>query len=699
MKKHLANGTFYSYQPEFFHLPPRQSSEPPSATSLRPHFTFELSSPLSEDDAYQFFEVKGKQPKTDSNAMRLSLSTQPTPRQLLDPKGFEKTQKWEESGISRAIAKPNSVYASTHGDQHPKGKPDVNNTGLHKRDFDDYQGQGMGGLIERIHNVSQREERPPKRQKSEVFEAEDTEKKPTFIGGGKGGEIGEYMRQKKKEGLEESGAVSSIVDLTGGMFAYEQHYLGSGLTIIPGDDEEEIVLVSDSNEKEVCYGRLEGTKVHAHQLPCPNGKAVFLSKAQWPSMKLQLRRYPGKDSIIRVIDPQGKDFGNVDVRTSLALAKIMDSKNPKFRPQARLTARNRKNDEYPSKECSEYLDMTVNLYGPKSKAQVVGKFLSQKNLWLRPPFMVDANTEILNPHAPVVAVSRTSNSGAHLANAGPGSGYVTRTVEEVRSDVIGMFDSLQQSENLPEADTDRRVTTELLSHQKQGLYFLTEKEKGRVFSEVEENNNSLWRLKLHDNGRRSYYNVITGKEERTKPPEVLGGILADMMGLGKTLSILALVVGSLQESKDWASQSCSEMDGEKPLIRNSKATLLVSPLSTVANWEDQIATHIEPKTLNYYVYHGGNRVRDIDELAKYDVIITTYSIVSSEFMGRGNKKRDLNPLLQTNFFRIVLDEAHMIREQSTRQSQAICALSAQRRWAVTGKSSRQQGSFLYHVSI
>ncbi|KAL9630440.1 MAG: hypothetical protein Q9164_006412, partial [Protoblastenia rupestris] len=126
------------------------------------------------------------------------------------------------------------------------------------------------------------------------------------------------------------------------------------------------------------------------------------------------------------------------------------------------------------------------------------------------------------------------------------------------------------------------------------------------------------------------------------------------------------------------------MDCDKPLIRNSKTTLLVAPLSTLANWEDQIAAHVQPGTLKYYVYHGANRISDLNQLAKYDMVITTYSIVSSEFLGRGNKKHGMNPLLQTNFFRIVLDEAHMIREQSTRQSQAICALSAQRRWAVTG---------------
>ena len=447
-------------------------------------------------------------------------------------------------------------------------------------------------------------------------------------------------------------------------------------------DEEEVVLISDSREQDVCYGRLEGTKVHAHQLPAPSGKAVYLTRGQWPMMKLKLKRLPGKDSIIRVIDPMDKDFGNVDVRTSLGLARIMDSKNPKFRTQARLNTRPMRPGDYAEKECSEYFDMTINLYGPKNRAPALGKFLSQKNIFLRTPFMVDSGVEVVNPHAPIGAPPRTSLS-ASIASSGLAHGYVTRTVEEVRNDVIGMFDSLEQSETLPELDADPRITTELLNHQKQGLYFMTNKENERTFSDKEESNNSLWRLKYHPNGQRSYYNVITGTEERIKPPEVLGGILADMMGLGKTLSMLSLIVGSLEQAQQWGEQPAPDVDGAKTLIRNSRTTLLVSPLSTVANWEDQIATHIKPKTLKYYIYHGGNRIADIDELAKFDIIITTYSIVSSEFMGRG-KKKNINPLLQTNFFRIILDEAHMIREQATRQSQAICTLSAQRRWAVTG---------------
>ena len=88
-----------------------------------------------------------------------------------------------------------------------------------KRDNDDQMdGQGMSSFIERVHNVTQREERPSKKQKRDAFDDDDQEKKAIHGGGGKGGEIGEYMRQKKKEGLAESGTMSTIVDLTGGWY-------------------------------------------------------------------------------------------------------------------------------------------------------------------------------------------------------------------------------------------------------------------------------------------------------------------------------------------------------------------------------------------------------------------------------------------------------------------------------------------------
>ena len=149
------------------------------------------------------------------------------------------------------------------------------------------------------------------------------------------------------------------------------------------------------------------------------------------------------------------------------------------------------------------------------------------------------------------------------------------------------------------------------------------------------------------------------------------------MGLGKTLSILSLITDDVSwcVAREWANQ--------KPY--RSRATLLVCPLSTIANWEEQLHRHVEPGVLKHYVYHGPNRTQKIDELAQYDLVITTYPTVAHDVSPRmplaPSKTR---PLEKIKWFRIVLDEAHCIRTQNTKQSQAICGLTAKRRWAVTG---------------
>jgi len=51
---------------------------------------------------------------------------------------------------------------------------------------------------------------------------------------------------------------------------------------------------------------------------------------------------------------------------------------------------------------------------------------------------------------------------------------------------------------------------------------------------------------------------------------------------------------------------------------------------------------------------------------------------------RKRKQIDNSPLFQIKWLRVILDEAHVIRDHKTRQSQAAAALHAERRWAVTG---------------
>ena len=406
-----------------------------------------------------------------------------------------------------------------------------------------------------------------------------------------------------------------------------------------------------------------------------------------------------KTTVIYCVDSSREIIGCVDVSTSIGLAPLLDSKFG-IRTASRILTRQRQTGDLPcGADESRRYGLDLNLYGPKKYALQVGRHLSQKQLYLRTPLFVDAGTQVYNPHEiqrPPPPPSRA------LASYGSRVQGPTRTTEEIRNDVLGMFDSLTKSENLPEMESDPRITTELLKHQKQGLYFMTNKEKERVYGVEEKGNGSLWRLSIGPGGQKSYYNVITGQEEHQSPPQVLGGLLADMMGLGKTLSVLSLIVHTLDDASEWAKLTpgvpqhndqghtkkgrSSHLPACEPtsLIQNSKATLLVSPLSTIANWEDQLKQHVKPGTLKYYIYHGASRTKDIKRLSEYDLVITTYGSVASEFNHRCRKKQGTYPLEEINWFRIVLDEAHMIREQSTQQSKAICRLAAQRRWAVTG---------------
>ncbi|KAF4625000.1 hypothetical protein G7Y89_g13166 [Cudoniella acicularis] len=644
-----------------------------------------------QDDAYEDAWTGQPIPNVPRNANGAPAfaASNWNPTALLNPRSLHQPQK-----VQSAFSSNNPTPQLAFQFDSPEGTrelshahPSSNHTENGQNGFAVYANgngemRGMGHMLERMHNVADRSLIPQKRRKVHD-ERNDDIRKAEFTGGGKGGVLGQYMKDKREEGQRDAASKGGLVDIS---------------TI---DDDDEVEIIADPGDKEVCFGRIEGADINAFKVPTPRPGVAAVSSGFWPQVKINLRRRQGERSnIIHAVDSTREIIGCLDVNTAIGLVPLLDSKFA-IRTAARILTRpRREGDKPPGSEVSTRYNLDLNLYGPKKYAMQIGRHLSQKQLWLRTPLFVEAGIQLLNPHTierpPQVASRPPGTYGSR--QQGP-----VRTTEEIRNDVLGMFDSLEKSENLPELDPDPRITTELLRHQKQGLYFMTNKEKERVFCADEKGNSSLWRLNINGTGQRSYYNVITGQEERNSPPQVLGGILADMMGLGKTLSILSLIVHSLDtDAQQWAAMSpCAEKDDRElcqvrkgktalpkieqtPLVRNCKTTLLVSPLSTIANWEEQIKQHVKPGTLSYYIYHGSGRIKDINKLAEFDLVITTYGSVASEFNYRSKKKAGNYPLEEMNWFRIVLDEAHMIREQATQQSKAICRLQASRRWAVTG---------------
>ncbi|MFC8848122.1 SNF2-related protein [Micromonospora sp. NPDC057141] len=134
----------------------------------------------------------------------------------------------------------------------------------------------------------------------------------------------------------------------------------------------------------------------------------------------------------------------------------------------------------------------------------------------------------------------------------------------------------------------------------------------------------------------------------------LGGVLADDMGLGKTVQLLAL------------------LSGDPP---DAGPTLLVCPMSLVGNWQRE-AARFTPK-LRVHVHHGAERARGDDFVAAVhaaDLVLTTYSVAARDAVG----------LAGIDWLRVVVDEAQAIKNASTRQAEAVRALPARHRIAVTG---------------
>ncbi len=133
-----------------------------------------------------------------------------------------------------------------------------------------------------------------------------------------------------------------------------------------------------------------------------------------------------------------------------------------------------------------------------------------------------------------------------------------------------------------------------------------------------------------------------------------GGILADDMGLGKTVQALSFLQYYYEH------------------YEGTLKALVVCPTTLIYNWENEIKKFTP--SLEYYIHHGSIRSRQVAELNKHHVIITTY----------GTLRSDIKLFMQMALDYVILDESQAIKNPSSKVTKAASLLNAKHRLCMSG---------------
>jgi SNF2 family DNA or RNA helicase len=255
-------------------------------------------------------------------------------------------------------------------------------------------------------------------------------------------------------------------------------------------------------------------------------------------------------------------------------------------------------------------------------------------------------------------------------------------------DLVHLLESVKKQEEREvegESNTPDELTVNLLKHQRRGLKWLEDTED--------------------DDKKR-------------------GGILADAMGLGKTVQMISLIISHrAEEPKDHEEEELNPESPEYKKAPYGKTNLIIAPVSLINQWEGELQSKVKDSAgLKIFMYHSlGGRKITYEQLKKYDIVLTSYGTLASElrkhcsfpgFEESFNLKTPINiralnqmkgsegyqsPFFtpESKFYRMILDESQQIKNKAAKASVAVATVEAYYRWCLSGTPMQNNVNELY----
>lgn len=286
---------------------------------------------------------------------------------------------------------------------------------------------------------------------------------------------------------------------------------------------------------------------------------------------------------------------------------------------------------------------------------------------------------------------------------------------------------------LSSAINEKFMDCTLYPYQKRTVQFMLDREGASFEDQAANSTNGAsnanedipasYRLEKDCDGRNMYVSRTIGAVSHNCPASIRtikGGILAEEMGLGKTVELISLVLLHKQPQGTGIGPH-KDPDSDR-MLPATGATLIVTPRHLLDQWSDELSLHAPD--LRVIKYKGqkawfsrkvdyrkaqlasngdvmeSDPLWETDEMHHCDVVLATYESLASDFW-YVNSRRDhnlrhekihkpqKNPLMEKIWWRVCLDEAQMIDKGVSHTAVVAQQIPRINSWAISGTPFRQ----------